>query len=78
MKLENAGAVQCATAEPGALDREKRSTVDTATAAYYLNRRMQTLQKWSSLGTGPITPVRVMGRLAWPVGEIKKLMGVSH
>lgn len=59
------------------LQEVTRTHVSTAEAAYYLNRRMQTLQKWSSLGTGPITPVRVMGRLAWPVGEIKKLMGVE-
>ena len=59
------------------LDRETRSMVDTATAAYYLNRRMQTLQKWRSTGTGPVKPVMVHGRLAWPVQEIKKLLGVA-
>lgn len=59
------------------LYRETRSMVDTATAAYYLNRRMQTLQKWHSTGTGPVKPVMVYGRLGWPVQEIKKLLGVA-
>lgn len=59
------------------LSKVTRTHVSTAEASYYLNRRMQTLQKWASLGTGPITPIRVTSRLAWPVSEIKKLMGVE-
>ena len=78
MELANHGAPACAPPAQGTLSKEMRSTVDTATAAYYLNRRMQTLQKWSSLGTGPLTPVRLNGRLAWPVSEIKNLMGVAQ
>lgn len=63
---------------PPCLRSESRTTVDTATAAYYLNRRAQTLQKWACLGTGPITPKRVYGRLAWPVSEIRKLLEVTE
>lgn len=72
------GASSGPAKEFGSLAQETRSTVDTATAAHYLNRRMQTLQKWSSQGTGPLTPIRLNGRLSWPVGEIKKLMGVAQ
>lgn len=54
---------------------ERRSHVDTATAAHWLCRRPQTLRIWSQSG-GPITPKRVHGRLAWPVSEIKQMLGV--
>jgi hypothetical protein len=56
---------------------EHRPTVNTAQAAYYLCRREQTLRAWSCLENGPIRPVRVHGRLAWPVAEIKRVLGVS-
>lgn len=59
------------------LDRETRPAVDTATAAHWLGRRPQTLQKWASLGTGPIVPMRVYGRLAWPVARIRALLSGS-
>jgi hypothetical protein len=52
-------------------------TVPTDHAAYYLNRRPQTLRGWACLGDGPIRPIRINGRLAWPVAEIKKLLGVA-
>lgn len=52
-------------------------TVNTAAAAYYLNRQPQTLRWWSSLENGPLRPIRVSGRLAWPTADIKKLMGVA-
>ena len=62
--------------EPAAasLLTEHRATVDTATAALYLNRRKQTLQKWHCFGNGPVRPVMVGGRLAWPVADMRKLM----
>jgi hypothetical protein len=56
---------------------ETRPTVDTATAAFYLNRQPQTLRKWACLDNGPIRPVRIFGRLAWPVSELKKLLSVQ-
>lgn len=57
-----------------ALDSETRPTVTTAAAAYYFNRREQTLRAWACLENGPIRPIRVNGRLAWPVVEIKRLL----
>lgn len=57
------------------LDAETRSAVDTATAAFHLNRKPRTLRAWASAGSGPIAPVRVNGRLAWSVEKIKVLLG---
>lgn len=57
------------------LDRQSRPTVSTKEAAYYLNRQPQTLHIWACKESGPIRPRRVNGRLAWPVEEIRKLVG---
>ena len=59
------------------LEIETRTVVDTDTAARHLNRRPQTLRGWASYGTGPIRPIRVNGRLAWPVAEIRRVLGVA-
>lgn len=59
------------------LDRETRTAVDTATAAYHLNRQPQTLRGWACHENGPIRPIRVNGRLAWPVAELRRLLGVA-
>lgn len=55
------------------LDAETRAAVDTATAAFHLNRKPRTLRAWASAGSGPLAPVRVNGRLAWSVEKIKAL-----
>ena len=59
------------------LEHVSRPTVETAAAAYYLNRRPQTLRSWSSVGNGPLSAQRVHGRLAWPVSELKRILGVA-
>jgi hypothetical protein len=59
------------------LDRETRACVDTKTAAYHLGRRPQTLRRYACYGLGDIQPVTVVGRLAWPVAEIKRVLGVA-
>lgn len=59
------------------LHLETRAAVDTANAAHHLSRRQQTLRGWSCNQDGPITPRRINGRLAWPVADLKKLLGVS-
>lgn len=51
--------------------------VGTAQAAFYLNRKPNTLRLWACKGTGAIKPVTVSGRLAWPVADIKKVAGVA-
>jgi hypothetical protein len=57
---------------PSVLAREERHVVDTATAAYYLNRRPQTLRTWACRENGPMRPLRINGRLAWPVSELRR------
>ena len=60
------------------LDRETRAAVDTATAAFHLNRQPQTLRGWAMRdGTGPVRPFRINGRLAWPVAELRRVLGVA-
>jgi hypothetical protein len=60
------------------LAHETRHAVDTATAAYYLNRSPQTLRIWACRESGPLRPVRVHGRLAWPTADIARVMGGRH
>lgn len=77
--LSNVKAIRGAT--PAAcftpLELENRPAVDTAAAAHYLNRRPQTLRGWACLENGPIRPIRIHGRLAWPVAGIRKVLGLA-
>ncbi|GJL73639.1 MAG: hypothetical protein NMNS01_28380 [Nitrosomonas sp.] len=57
------------------IDTVTRFAVTTKEAAYYLNRKPQTLREWSCLQTGPIHPIKIGNRLAWRVKDIKKLLG---
>ena len=59
------------------LDRETRAAVDTETAAYHLSREPQTLRVWACKEIGPLRPLRVNGRLAWPVSELRRVLGVA-
>lgn len=59
------------------LERETRPAVGTSQAAAYLNRRPQTLRAWACHEEGPIRPVRVHGRLLWPMAEIRRVLGVG-
>ena len=57
------------------LEQVTRPTVPTNQAAYYLNRQPQTMRAWACLEPrGAIKPVRINGRLAWPVADIKRLL----
>lgn len=54
---------------------ETRSRVDTACAAYHCNRRPRTLRAWATGElAGPIQPMRINGRLAWSVADLRKLL----
>ena len=53
---------------------ETRTAIPTDAAAHHLNRKDQTLRAWACLENGPIRPVRINGRLAWPVADIKRLL----
>lgn len=59
------------------LESLTRPTVPTRQAGYYLDRRPQTMRSWAMRdGTGPIRPLRINGRLAWPVAELRRVLGV--
>lgn len=60
------------------LEQVTRPTVTTAEAAYYLNREPQTLRAWACLENGPLRPVRICARLAWPVADIRNLLNVGR
>jgi len=59
------------------LESVTRPNVTTQEAAYYLNRAEQTLRTWACRENGPIRPIRISGRLAWPVAELKELVGIK-
>lgn len=50
------------------------ATLTTAEAAAALNRKPQPLNKWAFTGQGPVQPVRINGRLAWPADKIAALL----
>ena len=56
------------------LDQETRSVIPTDAAAHHLNRESQTLRAWACFQNGPIRPIRINGRLAWPVDQICALL----
>jgi len=56
------------------LESETRSHVDTACASFHVNRKPQTLRSWACFENGPLRPVRISGRLAWSVAEIRRLL----
>ena len=59
------------------LEQITRPTVPTEQAGYYLDRRPQTMRVWACREDGPIRPIRINGRLAWPVAGIRRLLGVA-
>ncbi len=60
------------------LDKETRTHVSTKVMCHHLGRKEQTARGWASAETFPdgLRPLRVRGRLAWPVAGIKRLLGV--
>jgi len=61
---------------PTDLELETRTVVNTDRAAYYLNRKPQTLRGWACHENGPLRPLRINGRLAWPVAELRRCVGL--
>jgi hypothetical protein len=56
---------------------ETRSVIPTDAAAHHLNRKPQTLRTWACFENGLIKPIRINGRLAWSVDDIRELLGVT-
>ncbi|MCX7258572.1 MAG: DNA-binding protein [Polaromonas sp.] len=65
------------TIQPVALEREIRASLPTSEAAFHLNRAQQTLRLWAMREDGPLRPMRINGRLAWRVADIRKVLGVT-
>lgn len=59
------------------LELVNRPTIPTEQAAFYLCRRPQTLRGWACNEDGPLRPVRIHGRLGWPVAAIRALLGAA-
>ncbi len=57
------------------LDQITRPILTTGEAAFYLNRKPQTLRCWAMKQDGPLHPIHLNGRLAWRVSDIKSLIG---
>ena len=79
---EHSADTRRAVSEPQqfpALELVNRPTVPTEQAAYYLNRRPQTLRGWACAETYPegLRPIRLQGRLCWPLSGIKAALGVA-
>lgn len=60
-----------------AIETITKPNLTTSEAAYYLDRRPQTLREWACYEGGPIRPKRINGRLAWPVAELRRVLGVA-
>lgn len=54
-----------------------RPVLTTAEAAFYLNRKAQTLRIWACHESGPLRPLRLYGRLGWPADEVRRMLGVD-
>jgi hypothetical protein len=53
---------------------EKPDFLVTQEAASAMRFRPQTLRKWACEESGPITPIRVAGRLLWRRSDIERLL----
>lgn len=65
------------TFQPVALERETRVALPTNEASFHLNRAQQTLRLWACLENGPLRPIRINGRLAWSVADLRRVLRVS-
>ncbi len=60
------------------LHLETRAVVPTDCAAFHLNRRPQTLRCWAMRQPSDVPrPIRVNGRLAWRVDDLRRVLGVT-
>lgn len=60
------------------LDQETRSHVSTECAAFHLMRKPQTMRAYACLENGPLRPIRIAGRLAWPVADMRRILKTGH
>lgn len=60
------------------LERITRPMLTTEEAAFYLNRRPQTLRVWACTEEGPIRPVRVNRRLGWRLVDVRRCLALDQ
>ncbi len=76
--MREATAPQHFTAQYLPLELVTRPNLKTEEAAFYLNRRPQTLRCWAMRdGIKGLRPKRINGLLAWSTAEIKALAGMA-
>lgn len=56
------------------LESVNKPNLTTREAAHYLDRAPQTLRIWKCNGTGLVRPLNILGRLAWPTAEVKRVV----
>jgi len=76
-KTEHLASTQQAHKVFSRLDAEVRTMLTTEAAAFHLNRAPQTLRVWACYENGPLRPIRINGRLAWLVADIKALLSME-
>jgi hypothetical protein len=61
------------------IDKEERTHVSTELMCFHIGRAQQTARIWAMKETYPpeLKPVRILGRLGWPVAGIRKVLGVT-
>lgn len=59
------------------LEHVTRPYLTTAETAYYLNLKPQTLRVWACYESGPLRPMRLVGRLGWRTDQVRELLRVN-
>ncbi len=59
------------------LELETRPTVNTAAAAFHLQKAVQTMRIYACKENGPLRPIRVGAHLHWKTDDIRRLLGVA-
>ena len=58
------------------LELQTKPLLTTEEAAYYMNRKVQTLRIWACKKSGPLTPIHMGGPLGWKTSDVRKLVGI--
>ena len=59
------------------LEDVSKPSLSTQEIAYYTGMAPQTWRKHACYETGPIRPVRLLGRLRWSTSQVRALLGVA-
>ena len=76
MKTVNRTPLDVQAAYPP-INEQTHEVLNIAETSWYLRMAKQTLRIWACTGKGPITPLKIGGRLHWRTSDVKKLLGVE-